>query len=44
MTFHTILLWTLANLLPRALAHHRWYGEQFDDYPRERKAILPFLL
>ena len=35
---------TTANLLPRALAHHRWYHEKFPDYPRERKAIVPGLL
>ena len=35
---------TAANLLPRALSHHRWYRERFSDYPRERKAIVPGLL
>ncbi len=33
--------WTLANLLPRARAHHNWYKEQFPDYPQERKALVP---
>ncbi len=37
-------VYTIANLAPRALAHHRWYRERFPDYPRERKALLPFLL
>jgi 3-oxo-5-alpha-steroid 4-dehydrogenase 1 len=37
-------LWTFANLVPRALSNHRWYKEQFPDYPKNRKAILPFLL
>lgn len=37
-------LWTLANLVPRALSHHRWYQEQFDDYPAQRKAVIPGLL
>lgn len=37
-------LFTIANLLPRALAHHRWYRETFPDYPPERRAILPGLL
>jgi 3-oxo-5-alpha-steroid 4-dehydrogenase 1 len=36
-------LWTAANLLPRAVAHHSWYMERFDDYPRDRKAVIPFL-
>ena len=35
---------TAANLLPRALSHHRWYREKFPDYPRERKAIIPGVL
>ena len=34
-------LWTAANLIPRALAHHRWYKQHFEDYPKERKAFLP---
>ena len=36
-------LWTIANLLPRALSHHRWYREKFPDYPAERKALVPGL-
>jgi protein-S-isoprenylcysteine O-methyltransferase Ste14 len=35
--------WTMANLLPRARAHHAWYRQQFPDYPPERKALLPGL-
>jgi hypothetical protein len=34
-------LWTLANLVPRAGAHHRWYRARFADYPPERRALLP---
>jgi protein-S-isoprenylcysteine O-methyltransferase Ste14 len=34
-------LWTMANLLPRARAHHRWYLEHFPDYPHGRKALVP---
>lgn len=37
-------IWTLANLLPRALAHHRWYKQRFPEYPGDRKAIFPFIL
>jgi len=36
-------LWTFANLAPRAMAHHKWYHNKFEDYPKERKAVLPFL-
>jgi len=37
-------VWTVANLAPRAFKTHRWYQEQFPDYPPERKAILPYLM
>jgi protein-S-isoprenylcysteine O-methyltransferase Ste14 len=37
------VVWTFANLAPRALAHHRWYRERFPDYPRTRRALIPFL-
>lgn len=36
--------WTCYNLVPRALAHHRWYQTRFPDYPPERKAVIPYLL
>ncbi|KAF8699638.1 3-oxo-5-alpha-steroid 4-dehydrogenase, partial [Rhizoctonia solani] len=34
----------VALMLPRAQRGHEWYHEKFDDYPKERKAIIPFLL
>jgi len=37
-------VWTVANLAPRAIKTHRWYREQFAEYPRERKALFPFIL
>ncbi len=37
-------IWSSANLVPRALAHHSWYQSKFEDYPTERKAILPFII
>lgn len=36
-------LYTMANLIPRAAAHHRWYHQRFPDYPRERRALVPLL-
>lgn len=36
-------IWTIANLAPRARAHHRFYRERFPDYPEERKALVPFV-
>ena len=40
----TFVLWTAANLIPRAVRHHRWYRERFSDYPAERRALIPGLL
>ncbi|MFN8258178.1 MAG: DUF1295 domain-containing protein [Bacteroidales bacterium] len=37
-------VWTIVNLLPRALDHHKWYKSTFKDYPEKRKAIIPFIL
>jgi hypothetical protein len=37
-------VWTVANLLPRALDHHKWYKSYFENYPSNRKAVLPYLL
>lgn len=34
---------TFANLAPRAVANHRWYRETFPDYPKSRKALIPFV-
>jgi protein-S-isoprenylcysteine O-methyltransferase Ste14 len=37
------VVWTFANLAPRARSHHRWYREHFADYPRARRALIPLL-
>lgn len=37
-------VWTGANLIPRALSHHKFYKNQFSEYPPDRKAIIPFIL
>ena len=38
------VIWTAANMIPRALWRHRWYSEQFADYPKDRRAVIPQLL
>jgi len=38
------LAWTMVNLIPRALDHHKWYLDRFENYPAERKALIPYLL
>ena len=38
------VVWTMANLIPRAKAHHKWYVETFGSkYPTNKKAIFPFI-
>ena len=37
------LLFTSANVIPRALSNLRWYRETFPDYPPDRKALIPRL-
>ena len=37
-------LYTTANLAPRALDNHRWYHDQFADYPPMRRALIPYVL
>jgi len=34
---------TTLNIGPRMYHHHRWYQDKFDDYPKSRKAIIPFI-
>jgi protein-S-isoprenylcysteine O-methyltransferase Ste14 len=34
---------TIANLAPRARSNRQWYRETFPDYPRDRRALIPFV-
>ncbi len=35
--------YTFCNLAPRAGAHHAWYQRTFPEYPRQRKALIPYV-
>lgn len=37
-------IWTSANLIPRAISHHKWYKNKFSNYPKKRYAIIPFVV
>jgi len=40
----TFAFCTACNIGPRAVAHHKWYLEKFnDEYPKTRKALIPFI-
>lgn len=34
-------IWVIANLVPRAKANHFWYRDNFKNYPKTRKALIP---
>ncbi len=36
-------IWVIANLAPRARSNHLWYIENFDNYPKNRKILIPGL-
>ncbi|KAL3531731.1 hypothetical protein ACH5RR_005252 [Cinchona calisaya] len=37
-------LYTCANLVPRAASNHKWYLDKFgEDYPKNRRAVIPFV-
>lgn len=38
----TFFIWTAANVIPRAISHHKWYKEKFVAYPKDRKAVIPY--
>lgn len=40
----TFFVWTFANLVPRAISHHKWYKQKFPDYPANRKVVFPYIL
>ncbi len=37
-------LFTFANLFPRAVANHKWYKKNFEEYPGNRKIFIPYIL
>ncbi len=36
-------VFTFANIGPRGAQHHAWLTSKFDDYPPNRKAVIPFI-
>ena len=37
-------VFSLANLVPRAISSHKWYRKNFPGYPPQRKAIIPYII
>jgi protein-S-isoprenylcysteine O-methyltransferase Ste14 len=36
-------LFTTANLVPRAISNHKWYIANFENYPKDRKILIPYI-
>lgn len=39
-----VTLWVLSNQVQVAVMNHKWYRNTFKDYPKHRRAIIPFVL
>lgn len=39
-----VLFWVLTNQCETAVLTHRWYQSNFEKYPKERYAFIPFIL
>ncbi|EZA54361.1 hypothetical protein DMN91_001608 [Ooceraea biroi] len=42
-TFHYITIWVVANQVMCAVLTHQWYRATFKNYPKERKALIPYI-
>ncbi|EIW80392.1 hypothetical protein CONPUDRAFT_105397 [Coniophora puteana RWD-64-598 SS2] len=39
-----VFVWSeVLMMIPRAYKGHKWYHDKFPDYPKERKAVVPFV-
>jgi 3-oxo-5-alpha-steroid 4-dehydrogenase 3 len=43
-TYVYCLAWVITNQFSNALLTHKWYKQTFANYPRERKAFIPFVI
>jgi hypothetical protein len=39
----SFMIWTCANLIPRAKNHYDWNVKNIPNYPKERKIVFPFI-
>ncbi|XP_043713866.1 polyprenol reductase 2-like [Telopea speciosissima] len=43
LTIWLLFIFVVANLTFAAAETHRWYSQNFDNYPRNRHAIIPYI-
>ncbi|XP_014607358.1 PREDICTED: polyprenol reductase [Polistes canadensis] len=42
-TFHYVTLWVILNQVDCAIMEHKWYKQTFQNYPKKRKILIPYL-
>ncbi|XP_075152579.1 polyprenal reductase-like [Haematobia irritans] len=43
-TWWLVVIWVISNQVYNAICTQSWYKETFKNYPKQRKAIIPFIL
>ncbi|XP_046747975.1 polyprenol reductase [Diprion similis] len=43
-TFYYVFFWVLSNQVATGLLGHWWYVESFKEYPKQRRAVIPWIL
>ena len=43
-TVWSVVVFVAINQVIASLISHKWYKEEFKDYPKQRKAVIPYLL
>ncbi|XP_050298626.1 polyprenol reductase [Anthonomus grandis grandis] len=43
ITWSFIFIWVVANQVETIMLSHWWYQEKFEDFPKKRKALIPFI-
>lgn len=39
-----VIIWVASNQMNNAWLTHKWYMENFKNFPKQRKSFIPFLL
>ncbi|XP_076650287.1 polyprenal reductase [Halictus rubicundus] len=42
-TYHYVTIWVVINQIFTAVLTHKWYIQTFQNYPKSRKILLPFI-
>ncbi|XP_076301117.1 polyprenal reductase [Lasioglossum baleicum] len=42
-TYHYVTIWVIINQISTAMLTHKWYIETFQNYPKSRKILVPYI-